>query len=134
MSRGKTFNTPARMADLPDCDIEQEEVFGMSSTSTRRACALLAAIAFGTIAAQTSSAADQPPSAVEQRILHIQDGLLPAVIVKGEPVARHSTPMWASTADRAWFSRSRAKETNSSFNWPASRDSRSFRRASADFS
>jgi len=48
-------------------------------TSTRPLPALTAcSLILGTLAAQT-------PSAVEQRIQRIQDGLLPTVIVKGEP-------------------------------------------------
>jgi CubicO group peptidase (beta-lactamase class C family) len=49
--------------------------------------ALAASVTVGTIIAQTSTAFGQPSSAVDQRILRIQDGLLPAVIVKGEPIA-----------------------------------------------
>jgi CubicO group peptidase (beta-lactamase class C family) len=59
----------------------------MLSTSIRHVgAALLAGATLLTVAAQTSYAVDQSSSAVDQRIQRIQDGLLPAVIVKGERV------------------------------------------------
>ena len=51
-----------------------------SAVAGRRLAGALAAITLGTLAAQA-------PSTIEQRIERIQNGLLPAVLVKGEPVA-----------------------------------------------
>ena len=50
-----------------------------SAVTGRRLAGALAAITLGTLAAQA-------PSTVEQRIERIQNGLLPAVLVKGDPV------------------------------------------------
>ena len=50
-----------------------------SAVAGRRLAGALAAITLGTLAAQA-------PSTVEQRIERIQNGLLPAVLVKGDPV------------------------------------------------
>ena len=50
-----------------------------SAVTGRRIAGALAAMTLGTLAAQA-------PSTVEQRIERIQNGLLPAVLVKGDPV------------------------------------------------